>query len=233
MLNISNLDVYYGESHILRNVDLNVPQGEMICLIGRNGVGKTTLLKTIMGLLKPRTGKIIFSDRDVTNTSTHKRAKLGIGYVPQGREIIPRVTVKDNLLLGLEARPQGRKGTDTIPEEIFQLFPVLKTMLSRMGGDLSGGQQQQLAIARALMGKPRLLVLDEPTEGIQPSIVLEIEAAIKRIIEATGISVLLVEQHLHFVRQADKYYAMQKGGIVASGSTSELSQEIIQRFLAV
>jgi urea transport system ATP-binding protein len=233
MLNISNLDVYYGESHILRNVDLNVPQGEMICLIGRNGVGKTTLLKTIMGLLKPRTGKIIFSDRDVTHISTHKRAKLGIGYVPQGREIIPRVTVRDNLLLGLEALPQGRKGTDTIPEEIFQLFPVLKTMLSRMGGDLSGGQQQQLAIARALMGKPRLLVLDEPTEGIQPSIVLEIEAAIRRIIEATGISVLLVEQHLHFVRQADKYYAMQKGGIVASGSTSELSQEIIQRFLAV
>jgi urea transport system ATP-binding protein len=233
MLNISNLDVYYGESHILRNVDLNVPQGEMICLIGRNGVGKTTLLKTIMGLLKPRTGKIVFSDRDVTHTSTHKRAKLGIGYVPQGREIIPRCTVRDNLLLGLEARPQGRKGTDIIPEEIFQLFPVLKTMLSRMGGDLSGGQQQQLAIARALMGKPRLLVLDEPTEGIQPSIVLEIEAAIRRIIEATGISVLLVEQHLHFVRQADRYYAMQKGGIVASGSTSELSQEIIQRFLAV
>jgi urea transport system ATP-binding protein len=233
MLNISNLDVYYGESHILRNVDLNVPQGEMICLIGRNGVGKTTLLKTIMGLLKPRTGKIVFSDRDVTNISTYKRAKLGIGYVPQGREIIPRCTVRDNLLLGLEARPQGRKGTDIIPEEIFQLFPVLKTMLSRMGGDLSGGQQQQLAIARALMGKPRLLVLDEPTEGIQPSIVLEIEAAIRRIIEATGISVLLVEQHLHFVRQADRYYAMQKGGIVASGSTSELSQEIIQRFLAV
>jgi urea transport system ATP-binding protein len=233
MLNISNLDVYYGESHILRNVDLNVPQGEMICLIGRNGVGKTTLLKTIMGLLKPRTGKIVFNDREVTRISTHKRAKLGIGYVPQGREVIPRVTVRDNLLLGLEALPQGRKGTDTISEEIFQLFPVLKTMLSRMGGDLSGGQQQQLAIARALMGKPRLLVLDEPTEGIQPSIVLEIEAAIRRIIEATGISVLLVEQHLHFVRQADKYYAMQKGGIVASGSTSELSQEVIQRFLAV
>mgnify|MGYP003460351486 FL=1 len=164
MLRVSDLNVYYGESHILRNVDLNVPQGEMICLIGRNGVGKTTLLKTIMGLLKPRTGKIVFNDRDVTNTSTHKRAKLGIGYVPQGREIIPRVTVRDNLLLGLEARPQGRKNTDTISEEIFQLFPVLKSMLSRMGGDLSGGQQQQLAIARALMGKPSLLVLDEPTD---------------------------------------------------------------------
>ncbi len=233
MLQLSNLNVYYGESHILRNVDLSVPSGQMVCLIGRNGVGKTTLLKTIMGLLKSRTGEIFFEGKPISKVATNKRVRMGIGYVPQGREIIPRVTVKENLLLGLEARPQGRKGNEEIPEEIFDLFPVLKTMLSRMGGDLSGGQQQQLAIARALMGKPRLLVLDEPTEGIQPSIILEIEAAVKRIIAATGISVLLVEQHLHFVRQADKYYAMQKGGIVASGSTSELSQEIIQEFLAV
>jgi urea transport system ATP-binding protein len=233
MLQISNLNVYYGESHILRNVDLSVPKGQMVCLIGRNGVGKTTLLKTIMGLLKPRTGNIDYEGQLITGISTDRRAKMGIGYVPQGREIIPRITVKENLLLGLEARPGGRKGKEEIPEEIFQLFPVLKTMLSRMGGDLSGGQQQQLSIARALMGKPQLLLLDEPTEGIQPSIILEIEAAVRRIIEATGISVLLVEQHLHFVRQADKYYAMQKGGIVASGSTSELSQEVIQRFLAV
>jgi urea transport system ATP-binding protein len=233
MLQVSNLNVYYGESHILRDVDLSVPSGQMVCLIGRNGVGKTTLLKTIMGLLKPRTGEIFFNDLAITKLTTDRRAKLGIGYVPQGREIIPRVTVKENLLLGLEARSIGRVGNEEIPEEIFELFPVLKTMLSRMGGDLSGGQQQQLAIARALMGKPRLLVLDEPTEGIQPSIILEIEAAVKRIIAATGISVLLVEQHLHFVRQADKYYAMQKGGIVASGSTEELSQEVIQRFLAV
>jgi urea transport system ATP-binding protein len=186
-----------------------------------------------MGLLKPRTGNIDYEGQLITGISTDRRAKMGIGYVPQGREIIPRITVKENLLLGLEARPGGRKGKEEIPEEIFQLFPVLKTMLSRMGGDLSGGQQQQLSIARALMGKPQLLLLDEPTEGIQPSIILEIEAAVRRIIEATGISVLLVEQHLHFVRQADKYYAMQKGGIVASGSTSELSQEVIQRFLAV
>lgn len=233
MLQVSNLNVYYNESHILRNVDLNVPTGQMICLIGRNGVGKTTLLKTIIGLLKPRIGTIALAGEPITNKSPDQRARLGIGYVPQGREIIPRLTVEENLLLGLEARRDGRRGNEEIPEEIFGLFPVLKTMLSRMGGDLSGGQQQQLAIARALMGKPKLLVLDEPTEGIQPSIILEIEAAVRRIVESTGISVLLVEQHLHFVRQADKYYAMQKGGIVASGSTSELSNEVIQRFLAV
>ena len=233
MLRVSNLNVYYGESHILRDVDLSVPVGQMVCLIGRNGVGKTTLLKTIMGLLSSRTGEIFMGDKPISKLTTDRRAKLGIGYVPQGREIIPRVSVKDNLLLGLEARPQGRKGKESIPDEIFELFPVLKTMLSRMGGDLSGGQQQQLAIARALMGKPRLLILDEPTEGIQPSIVLEIEAAVKRIIAETGISVLLVEQHLHFVRQADRYYAMQKGGIVASGSTEELTSSVIQQFLAV
>ncbi|MBZ8182931.1 urea ABC transporter ATP-binding subunit UrtE [Oscillatoria salina] len=231
MLQISGLNVYYGESHILRDVDLSVPKGKMVCLIGRNGVGKTTLLKSIIGLLKPRIGIIDFAGIPINSLSPDRRARLGIGYVPQGRDIIPRVTVKENLLLGLEARRDRVKSE--IPDEIFELFPVLKTMLSRMGGDLSGGQQQQLAIARALMGKPQLLLLDEPTEGIQPSIILEIEAAVKRIIAATGISVLLVEQHLHFVRQADKYYAMQKGGIVASGDTSELSQEVIQRFLAV
>ncbi|MEH2140239.1 urea ABC transporter ATP-binding subunit UrtE [Nostoc sp.] len=232
MLKISNLDVYYGESHILRNVDLSVPSGQMVCLIGRNGVGKSTLLKTIMGLLKPRSGTINLAGELINSKSPDQRAKLGIGYVPQGREIIPRLTVKENLLLGLEARKKAVKKAE-IPEEVFSLFPVLKTMLSRMGGDLSGGQQQQLAIARALMGEPQLLVLDEPTEGIQPSIILEIEAAVRRIVETTGISVLLVEQHLHFVRQADYYYAMQKGGIVASGSTAELSQDVIQRFLAV
>jgi len=233
MLQASGLNVYYGESHILRDVDLSVPAGQMVCLIGRNGVGKTTLLKTIMGLLKPRTGTITLAGESITSKSPDKRAKLGIGYVPQGREIIPRLTVKENMMLGLEARPSGRKGNEEVPEEIFSLFPVLKSMLSRMGGDLSGGQQQQLAIARALMGKPKLLVLDEPTEGIQPSIILEIEAAVRRIVQSTGISVLLVEQHLHFVRQADRYYAMQKGGIVASGVTSELSNEVIQKFLAV
>ena len=235
MLQISGLNVYYGESHILREVDLAVPQGKMICLIGRNGVGKTTLLKTVMGLLPARRGNIQFAGESVLKLSPDQRARLGIGYVPQGREIIPRLTVKENLLLGLEARPRksGAQAAKTIPEDIFELFPVLKTMLSRMGGDLSGGQQQQLAIARALMGQPKLLVLDEPTEGIQPSIILDIESAVRRIVQTSGISVLLVEQHLHFVRQADYYYAMQKGGIVASGPTNELSNDVIQQFLAV
>lgn len=233
MLKIANLNVYYGESHILRNVDMSVAPGKMVCLIGRNGVGKTTLLKTIMGLLSPRTGTIALGGTPITQRTPDQRARMGIGYVPQGREIIPRLTVKENLLLGLEARPGKRASTQEIPAEIFDLFPVLKTMLSRMGGDLSGGQQQQLAIARAMMGRPRLLVLDEPTEGIQPSIILEIEAAVRQIVRDTGISVLLVEQHLHFVRQADWYYAMQKGGIVAAGSTDELSNEVVQRFLAV
>lgn len=233
MLTISGLNFFYGESHILRAVDLTVPKGQMVCLIGRNGVGKTTLLNNVMGLLMPRTGDIHYEGRSLLKASPDKRARMGIGYVPQGREIIPRLTVKENLIVGQEALGDRGKKSQDIPDEIFELFPVLKTMLGRMGGDLSGGQQQQLAIARALMSKPKLLVLDEPTEGIQPSIILDIEAAVRRIIETTGISVLLVEQHLHFVRQADYYYAMQKGGIVASGPTSELSNDVIQEFLAV
>ncbi|HEY9761264.1 MAG TPA: urea ABC transporter ATP-binding subunit UrtE [Trichocoleus sp.] len=235
MLKISGLNFFYGESHILRNVEMTVPRGQMVCLIGRNGVGKTTLLKNVMGLLRPRQGDIQYEGQSVVALSPDQRARRGIGYVPQGREIIPRLSVRENLLVGYEALgDRGRKiNRQVIPEEIFELFPVLKTMLDRMGGDLSGGQQQQLAIARAMMGQPKLLVLDEPTEGIQPSIILDIENAIRRIIATTGISVLLVEQHLHFVRQADYYYAMQKGGIVASGPTSELNNEVIQQFLAV
>ncbi len=233
MLEISGLNFFYGESHILRDVALSVPKGQMVCLIGRNGVGKTTLLNNVMGLLMPRTGDIRYEGQSVLKASPDKRARMGIGYVPQGREIIPRLTVEENLIIGQEALGDRGQKSKQVPEEIFELFPVLKTMLSRMGGDLSGGQQQQLAIARALMSQPKLLVLDEPTEGIQPSIILDIEAAVRRIIETTGISVLLVEQHLHFVRQADYYYAMQKGGIVASGPTSELSNAVIQEFLAV
>ena len=233
MLQIKGLNTYYGESHILRDVDMNINQGEMICLIGRNGVGKTTLLKSLIGLLTPRRGEIIFNGDLVNRKKPHQRARSGIGYVPQGREIIPYLTVEENLQLGLEALPGGLAKHKKIDELVYELFPVLKQFLARKGGDLSGGQQQQLAIARALLGKPKLLLLDEPTEGIQPNIVQDIESAVKRIISETGVGVLLVEQHLHFVRQADRYYAMQRGGIVANGPTSELSKAVVEKFLSV
>ncbi len=233
VLQVRGLNVYYGESHILRDVDLTVKSGQMVCLIGRNGVGKTTLLKTVMGLLRQRMGEVELAGREVSGLPPHGRARGGIGYVPQGREIIAQLTVRENLLLGLEALPGGLSRNRHIDPVVFELFPILETFLNRRGGDLSGGQQQQLAIARALLGKPRLLLLDEPTEGIQPSVVLDIERAVRRIIQTTGISVLLVEQHLHFVRQADWYYAMQKGGVVASGPTTELSKEVVDRFLSV
>jgi urea transport system ATP-binding protein len=232
-LQVSGLNVYYGESHILRDVDLSVLPGQMVCLIGRNGVGKTTLLKTVIGLLRQRSGAVELLDRDVSALPPHARARGGIGYVPQGREIIPQLTVRENLMLGMEALPGGLAKNRRIDPVVFELFPVLEKFLARRGGDLSGGQQQQLAIARALLGKPKLLLLDEPTEGIQPSVVLDIERAVRRIIETSGISVLLVEQHLHFVRQADWYYAMQKGGGVSSGPTSELSKDVVDRFLSV
>ena len=233
MLEIRGLNSYYGESHILRDVDLRVLAGEMVCLIGRNGVGKTTLLKSLIGLLKPRSGEIVFEGKGMERQPPHQRARSGIGYVPQGREIIPQLTVEENLMLGMEALPGGLPRNRRIDPFIYELFPILQEFLSRKGGDLSGGQQQQLAIARALLGQPKLLLLDEPTEGIQPNIVQDIEAAVQRIIAEKGIGVLLVEQHLHFVRQADRYYAMQRGGIVASGATSELSQEVVDRFLSV
>ena len=233
MLEIRGLNTYYGESHILRDVDLRVLAGEMVCLIGRNGVGKTTLLKSLIGLLKPRSGEIIFEAHGIERQPPHQRARSGLGYVPQGREIIPQLTVEENLMLGMEALPGGLARNRRIDPFIYELFPILQEFLSRKGGDLSGGQQQQLAIARALLGQPKLLLLDEPTEGIQPNIVQDIEAAVQRIIAEKGIGVLLVEQHLHFVRQADRYYAMQRGGIVASGSTSELSQDVVDRFLSV
>ena len=233
LLEIRGLNTYYGESHILRDVDLTVKSGEMVCLIGRNGVGKTTLLKSLIGLLRPRRGEIVFNGDGLDRQAPYQRARAGVGYVPQGREIIPQLTVEDNLMLGMEALPGGLGRHRRIDPFVFELFPILREFLPRKGGDLSGGQQQQLAIARALLGKPKLLLLDEPTEGIQPNIVQDIEAAVRRIIAETGIGVLLVEQHLHFVRQADRYYAMQRGGIVASGPTAELSQTVVDRFLSV
>ncbi len=196
-------------------------------------MGKTTLLKSLIGLLRPRSGTMAFDGSQLDRQAPHQRARAGIGYVPQGREIIPQLTVEENLLLGMEALPGGLARHRHIDPFVYELFPILQEFLPRKGGDLSGGQQQQLAIARALLGKPKLLLLDEPTEGIQPNIVQDIEAAVRRIIADTGIGVLLVEQHLHFVRQADRYYAMQRGGIVASGSTSELSQTVVDQFLSV
>ncbi|MCX5930325.1 MAG: urea ABC transporter ATP-binding subunit UrtE [Cyanobacteria bacterium] len=233
LLQVSGLNVYYGESHILRNVDLSIQEGKMVCLIGRNGVGKTTFLKTIIGLLQQRSGTIDYGSGQLATQPPYRRARAGIGYVSQGRDIIPQVSVKENLLLGMEALPGGLEKNRHIDPLIFDLFPILEKFLKRKGGDLSGGQQQQLAIARALLGKPKLLLLDEPTEGIQPSIILDIEHAVQRIMKETGISVLLVEQHLHFVRQSDFYYAMQRGGIVASGKTDQLSDEVIKEFLTV
>ena len=203
LLAVRDLNAYYGESHILRNVDLSIAPGQMVCLIGLNGVGKTTLLKTIMGLLRQRSGSILLAGEEVSSREPHQRARSGIGYVPQGREIIPQLSVRENLLLGLEALPGGLTRNRHIDPLVFELFPVLEKFLNRRGGDLSGGQQQQLAIARALLGKPRLLLLDEPTEGIQPSVVLDIQRAVARIIRDTGIGVLLVEHHASFVRQAD------------------------------
>ena len=233
ILQVSGLNVYYGESHILRNVDLHIPEGEMICLIGRNGVGKTTFLKTIIGLLNQESGTIEYEDTLLLSQAPYQRARRGIGYVSQGRDIIPRITVKDNLLLGMESLPGGLAKNRHIDPIVFELFPILEQFLNRRGGDLSGGQQQQLAIARALLGKPKLLLLDEPTEGIQPSIILDIENAVQRIVRETGISVLLVEQHLHFVKKSSFYYAMQRGGIVSSGPTGTLSDAVIEEFLTV
>ncbi len=233
ILHVSDLNVYYGESHILRDVDLSVPEGEMVCLIGRNGVGKTTFLKTIIGLLQQRSGSVQYGDKQLTVEPPYRRARSGIGYVSQGRDIIPQVTVRENLMLGMEALPGGIGKNRHIDPLVFDLFPILEQFLNRKGGDLSGGQQQQLAIARALLGKPKLLLLDEPTEGIQPSIILDIEHAVQRIMKETGISVLLVEQHLHFVRQSNYYYAMQRGGIVSSGPTENLSDAIVEEFLTV
>lgn len=232
MLSIGQLRSSYGETVILHNVNLEVPAGGVVALMGRNGVGKTTLLKTIMGLLRPLAGEIFFDGQEVTNWSPEKRARGGIGYVPQGRDIFPYLTVEENLLLGLEAHKAGRGMA--IPEGIFDLFPALKSMLLRKGGDLSGGEQQQLAIARVLVSEPKLLLLDEPTEGIQPSIVLQIENTIRFIKEQGTISILLVEQYLEFaLRLADYYYIMEKGSIVSEGITNNLSKEVIVNHLTV
>ena len=231
MLRVENLNQYYSESHTLWDLDLELEEGKCNCLMGRNGVGKTTLLNCIMGLQPVRSGKIIFQDHDITRVNAEKRASLGIGYVPQGRQIFPLLTVKENLQIGLPARADKLK---TIPAFIFDLFPVLNDMLSRRGGDLSGGQQQQLAIARALAVNPKLLILDEPTEGIQPNIVQEIGSIIKQLSSEIGLTVLLVEQKLPIVRRiADNFAILDRGRKVAADQIDRLDDGLIREYLTV
>lgn len=231
MLSIKKLNQFYGESHTLWDIDLELEESKCNCLMGRNGVGKTTLLNCIMGLQGIRSGNMTFTGHDLTQYKADKRASIGIGYVPQGRQIFPLLTVEENLRIGLPARNDNLK---QIPEYIFELFPVLKDMLNRRGGDLSGGQQQQLAIGRALVVDPKLLILDEPTEGIQPNIVQEIGDIIKQLTTEAGLTVLLVEQKLPIVRRiADNFQILDRGRLVAKGSVEELSEDLIKSYLTV
>jgi urea transport system ATP-binding protein len=230
MLTIEKLSVAYGETLILRDVDLTVGPGELVCLMGRNGVGKTTLLRSIMGLLRPRAGRIEFQGQDMTRARPEARARAGLGYVPQGREIFPHLTVLENLQVGLLANPERPR---VVPEEVYEYFPALKTMLGRKGGVLSGGQQQQLAIARALVANPKVLILDEPTEGIQPNIIAQIGTVLKALKDQGRMSVLLVEQYFEFaLKLGDRYYVMEKGTMVLSGKSAALDKEQIKPYLA-
>jgi urea transport system ATP-binding protein len=234
MLDIQRLNVAYGESQVLWDVSLEVPAGEVVCLMGRNGVGKTTLLKSIMGLLPARSGRIGFDGADLSGRRPEDRTTRGIGYVPQGRDIFPNLTVKENLRLGFLAGRHGRNGNGGADlEDVFELFPKLAQLLGRKGGVLSGGEQQQLAIARVLLARPKLLLMDEPTEGIQPSVINQIEDAIERI-KARGIAVLLVEQYLEFAwRLASSYAIMRKGSIVSRGATADLRHDLVREHLTV
>lgn len=229
-LDVKDINQYYGGSHILRNVGLTAELGQVTVVLGRNGVGKTTLLKSLMGLVPIKSGSILLDGQAIDRATPYERARLGMGYVPQGREIFARLTVEENLQMGLAYR---RRGTP-IPTELYELFPVLKQMLGRRGGDLSGGQQQQLAIARALAAGPKLLILDEPTEGIQPNIVRDIGDVIRKLNRELNLTVLLVEQKLPFARRvADDFFIMEKGSILAEGPIDDLSDNLVQQYLSV
>ncbi len=231
MLETREVHQYYGGSHTLRGASLSVPEGSCTCIMGRNGVGKTTLLRAIMGLVQVRSGSVRFGGRELVGSDVSERARVGIGYVPQGREIFPELTVQENLRVGTLAHKNAKRG---IPDLVFRLFPVLATMMKRRGGDLSGGQQQQLAIARALTIQPKCVLLDEPTEGIQPSIVHELGGVIRRLYTEERVAVLLVEQKLPFARRvAERFFLMDRGAVVAAGAMGELSDALVQRHLAV
>ncbi|QCI68230.1 urea ABC transporter ATP-binding subunit UrtE [Phreatobacter stygius] len=231
MLELTNVDAFYGNSRALQGVNVRVGAGEFLSVLGRNGVGKTTMMRAILGLMDRVTGELRLDGRDLAGLPTHLRAKAGIAYVPQGRGILPRFTVRENLTLGTFAAPADKAVLD---EEVFELFPVLRDFLGRNGGNLSGGQQQQLAIARALQARPRIILLDEPTEGIQPNIVEQIEEVITRLNRERGIAVVLVEQNVRFARRASTRFALlEKGRVVAEGSVSALTDDLVHRHMAV
>ena len=230
MLKVENLNQKYGGRHILRDVSFDLKIGEVTCLLGRNGAGKTTLLKTLMGIEKSASGNIVFDGSDMTHEPSYKRVRHGIGYVPQGREIFPRLTVLENLMMGLASKPSGTP----LPPRIYEMFPILKQFLKRRGGDLSGGQQQQLAIGRALAISPQLLILDEPTEGIQPSIIKDIERAIRSLAEEGNMAILLVEQYYDFAHSlADQYLLMERGEFIKRGSGEDMEKDGIREALSV
>ena len=230
-LEVREIDTFYGASHVLHSLSLSMERGAIECILGRNGVGKTTLLRSVIGLTPPRRGAIIFKGSDITRMRVNQRARLGIGYVPQGREIFPDISVIDNLRLGLVARSDGMT---RVPDEIFDFFPMLKLLVDRPGGLLSGGEQQQLAIARALCGNPELLLLDEPTEGIQPSVVEEIERILRRIHQEKKVTILLVEQKLDFAKNvAQQFTIMVKGRVAREADIRSLTDEVVREYLTI
>ena len=231
MLSLSHISFSYGLVQILDDVSIEVPKAKVVCVMGRNGVGKTTLMRNIVGLEKASKGSVTLDGRDISKVPARRRAQSGLALVPQGRMIFPRLSVKENLEVGLSARTDGRR---TIPEEIYALFPVLKEMGARQGGNLSGGQQQQLAIGRALVGEPRVLLLDEPTEGIQPNIIQAIGQVLRRLVKEKEMTVVLVEQYVDFIKEfGDHFYIMNRGRVVANGDTPQLSEAIVRQHLSV